>query len=390
MGEPRQYHYNHFLSIHFAKAFMPFLKEPTHTHGSVDRSAVVLVNLGTPDAPTSSAVRRYLRQFLSDPRVVEIPRLVWWMILNLIILPFRSSQSAKKYASIWTREGSPLKVHTQKQANLLRTVLQERGHSGLTVDMAMRYGSPALPDVLAKLKTEGCERVLILPAYPQYSGTTTGSIYDAVFAHYAQARNVPELRFIKNYHDQDAYIDALHASVLQHWDDHGRPEKLLISFHGVPKRILMKGDPYHCQCMKTARLLTSKLCLKPDQYIVTFQSRFGSEEWLQPYTQPTLIKLAKEGVKHIDVICPGFTSDCLETLEEISMEAKHDFESNGGEQFNYIACLNESPLWINGLAQIAEQHMIGWPTLTSNAQREAKIKDNEVGRADALVLGAVN
>ena len=367
---------------------MAFLKEPPYTHGSTSRSAIVLVNLGTPDAPTASAVRRYLKQFLSDQRVVEIPRLVWWFILHLIILPFRSGQSAKKYASIWSREGSPLKVHTQKQAMLLRGALGERGHVDLNVVMAMRYGSPSLPDVLSQLKAEGCERILILPAYPQYSGTTTGSIYDAVFSHYAQVRNVPELRFVKNYHDHDGYLDALRDSILNHWDSNGRPEKLVMSFHGVPKRTLMLGDPYHCECLKTARLLAAKLRLPDDAWMVTFQSRFGKAEWLQPYTAPTLVKLAGAGLKRVDLVCPGFTSDCLETLEEIAMEAKHDFLSAGGEQFSYIPCLNEAPAWIAGLAEVAEQHMIGWPTLVTAAQREADRKAGEGARAAALKLGA--
>lgn len=369
---------------------MSFLKEPPFTHGSTSQSAVVLVNLGTPDAPTSSAVRRYLRQFLSDPRVVEIPRLVWWFILNLIILPFRSSQSAKKYATIWTAEGSPLKNHTQRQAMLLRTALGERGHSAITVAMAMSYGSPSLPEVLARLKADGCDRVLILPAYPQYSGATTGSVYDGVFKHYAKVRNVPELRFIKHYHDHDAYIDALRDSVLARWETSGQPEKLVISFHGVPKRSLLKGDPYHCECLKTARLLANKLRLMPEQYVVTFQSRFGKAEWLQPYTAPTLIKLAQEGIKHVDLLCPGFIGDCLETLEEISIEARHDFEEAGGTHFNYIPCLNDDPTWIAGLAEIAEQHMIGWPTMMSPSQCTFQKKDAEIGRAEALRLGATN
>jgi ferrochelatase len=369
---------------------MSLLKEPPFIHGSINHSAVVLVNLGTPDAPTSSAVRRYLRQFLSDPRVVEIPRLVWWCILNMIILPFRSSQSAKKYATIWRGDGSPLKVHTQQQAMLLRAALGERGHDAITVAMAMNYGSPSLPEVLSRLKADGCDRVLILPAYPQYSGATTGSVYDAVFKHYAKVRNVPELRFVKHYHDHDAYIDALRDSVLAHWESNGQPEKLVISFHGVPKRTLMQGDPYHCECLKTARLLANKLRLAPERYIVTFQSRFGKAEWLQPYTEPTLVKLAREGVKHVDLLCPGFTSDCLETLEEISIEAKHAFEEAGGTQFNYIPCLNESPAWIAGLAEIAEQHIIGWPTMMSPVQCAARKKDAEIGRAEALRLGASN
>jgi ferrochelatase len=367
---------------------MSFRKEPPFSHGTVARSAIVLVNLGTPDAPTRSAVRRYLKEFLSDPRVVEIPRLVWWLILHLIILPFRSGKSAAKYASIWTRDGSPLKVHTQKQAMLLRGALGERGHDALRVTMAMRYGSPSLPEVLDKLKAEHCERVLILPAYPQYSGTTTGSIYDAVFAHYKNVRNVPELRMVKNYHGHDGYIDALHDSVLAYWEAHGRGQKLVMSFHGVPKRTLLLGDPYHCECQKTARLLAAKLRLKPEQYVVTFQSRFGKAEWLQPYTAPTLQQLARDGVERVDVICPGFTSDCLETLEEISMEAKHDFQKAGGKQFHYIPCLNEEPSWIAGLAEIAEQHLIGWPTMMTPAQRQAEKRDAEAGREHALALGA--
>jgi ferrochelatase len=369
---------------------MSFLTEPPHTHGSIAGSAVVLVNLGTPDAPTRSAVRRYLKQFLSDRRVVEIPRLLWWLILNLLILPFRSGQSAKKYAMIWTREGSPLKVHTQKQATLLRGALGERGHDGVSVAMAMRYGSPSIPEVLSKLKAEGKERILLLPSYPQYSGTTTASIYDAVFAHYGSVRNVPELRFIRNYHDHDAYIDALHNSVLNHWEIHGRPEKLVMSFHGVPKRTLMLGDPYHCECLKTARLLAAKLRLTPDEYLVTFQSRFGKAEWLQPYTAPTLQQLARDGVTRVDLLCPGFTSDCLETLEEISMEARHEFEAAGGKVFHYIPCLNEAPDWIAALAEIAEQHMIGWPTMQTAARREADRQAAETQRQAALRLGAAN
>lgn len=367
---------------------MSFRKEPPFSHGTVARSAIVLVNLGTPDEPTRGAVRRYLKEFLSDPRVVEIPRLLWWMILHLIILPFRSGKSAAKYASIWTRDGSPLKVHTQKQAMLLRGALGERGHDALRVTMAMRYGSPSLPEVLDKLKAEHCERVVILPAYPQYSGTTTGSIYDAVFAFYRQVRNVPELRMVKHYHDHEGYIDALHDSVLAYWEANGRGQKLVMSFHGVPKRTLLLGDPYFCECHMTARLLAAKLRLAPEQYVLTFQSRFGKGEWLQPYTAPTVKQLARDGVERVDVICPGFTSDCLETLEEIAMEAKHDFEQAGGKQFHYIPCLNEEPSWITGLAEIAEEHLIGWPTMMTPAQREAEKRDAEAGRARALSLGA--
>ena len=367
---------------------MSFSSEPTFTHGTGQRTAVVLVNLGTPEAPTRRALRRYLKEFLSDPRVVEIPRLVWWFILNLVILPFRSGQSAKKYQSIWTREGSPLMFHTQKQAQLLRGLLGERGHR-VEVAMAMRYGSPSIPDVLAKLKADNCTRIAILPAYPQYSGTTTASVTDAVFDHYRNIRNLPELRVVRGYHDHEAYIAALAASVEAHWDANGRAEKLVMSFHGVPKRTLLLGDPYHCECHKTARLLAQRLRIEPDQYVVTFQSRFGKAEWLQPYTQPTLEQMARDGVRTVDVMCPGFVADCLETLEEIDMEVRHAFEAAGGEKFSYIPCLNESKEWIAALAEIAEQHLVGWSTVQLGNAGEAIRADLELGRQKAVSLGAL-
>jgi ferrochelatase len=366
---------------------MRFEQEPSHQHGKLGRTAIVLVNLGTPDAPTAAAVRPYLKQFLSDPRVVEIPKAVWWFILNGVILPFRSGKSAHKYASIWTREGSPLLVHTMRQAMLLRGALGECGHQ-VEVVAAMRYGNPSLPSVLDKLRAEGCERVLVLPAYPQYSGTTTASTFDAVFSHYARVRNVPELRMVRHYHDDPGYIEALRQSVQKHWEAHGRPEKLVMSFHGVPKRTLMLGDPYHCECHKTARLLATALGLSPQQYLVTFQSRFGKAEWLQPYTAPTLQKLAKEGVKRVDVMCPGFTSDCLETLEEIDMEVRRDFLTAGGADYHYIACLNEAPAWIAAMATISERHMQGWPTGEEPVLRAARRDDAAIGRERALALGA--
>ena len=362
-------------------------QEPPYSHGTLSKTGLVLVNLGTPDEPTAPAVRRYLKQFLSDPRMVEIPQAVWWFILNGLILPFRSSKSAAKYASIWMQEGSPLLVHTQKQAALLRGYLGERGHD-VQVVYAMRYGNPSIPRVVDKLKADGCDRILILPAYPQYSATTTASIFDAVFSHYAKVRNVPELRLVKHYHDNEGYIDALKKSVLAYWDVHGRPDKLVMSFHGVPKRTLLLGDPYHCECHKTARLLATALRLTPEQYIVTFQSRFGKAEWLQPYTAPTIQKLGKEGVRRVDVLCPGFTSDCLETLEEIAMEAKQDFLIAGGKEFHYIPCLNEAPAWISALAEIAEQHMAGWPTMLPPQMREDARKEAEAARERALQMGA--
>ena len=364
---------------------MAFSKEPAYTHGAPQRTAIVLANLGTPDAPTAPALRRYLKEFLSDPRVVEIPRLLWWPILHGAILPFRSAKSAAKYASIWSDEGSPLRVHTEKQALLLRGYLGERGHA-VDVRVAMRYGAPGLPEVLDGLKRDGAERILILPAYPQYSGTTTASVADAVFAHLQRWRNQPELRMVKHYHDHPGYIEALKQSVLAHWQVHGRPDRLVMSFHGVPKRTLLLGDPYHCECQKTGRLLAAALGLSEQQYLVTFQSRFGKAEWLQPYTAPTLENLAREGVGRVDVMCPGFTSDCLETLEEIGLEARHSFLGAGGREFHYISCLNESPAWICALADVAIQHLAGWPTAMSTQQALDAERQAAVGHA--LARGA--
>lgn len=366
---------------------MRFAKEPDHTHGAVAKTAIVLINLGTPDAPTAAAVRPYLKQFLSDPRVVEIPKAIWWFILHGIILPFRSGKSAQKYALVWTADGSPLRVHTQKQALLLRGYLGQRGHD-VQVAYAMRYGSPSVPEVLEKLKRDGCDRILILPAYPQYSATTTASTFDAVFSHYAHVRNMPELRLVKHYHDHDGYIRALQESVLAYWEMHGRPDKLVMSFHGVPKRTLLLGDPYHCECQKTARLLAMQLGLSQEQYIVSFQSRLGRAEWLQPYTAPTLGNLAKNGTRRVDVICPGFVSDCLETLEEIDIEGRRDFLMAGGKEFHYIPCLNESPAWIQALSDIAEQHVTGWPTMAAGAMHEMQQQNAEISLAEARRLGA--
>jgi ferrochelatase len=337
---------------------------PAFQHGSTPKTAVLLLNLGTPDEPTPAAVRRYLKQFLSDPRVVEIPPFIWKPLLNLVILPIRSKKSADKYASIWTPEGSPLKVWTEKQAKLLQGYLGEREHR-VTVTYAMTYGNPSIASVLDKLHASYHTRILLLPLYPQYSATTTAAAFDAVYAWAARQRRVPELRFVNRYHDSKNYINALVDKVRRHWTVHGPlgdRDKLLMSFHGVPRRTLELGDPYHCECMKTARLLAAGLGLAADKYVVTFQSRFGKAEWLQPYTEPTLRELAKAGTQRVDVICPGFTSDHLETLEEISMEGKEAFLHEGGKEFNYIGALNVSGLWIGALTAIAERHLQGWPT----------------------------
>jgi ferrochelatase len=370
---------------------MRFITEPVHHHGGQSKTAILFVNLGTPAAPTAAALRPYLKEFLWDPRVVEIPRAIWWLILHGIILPFRPRASAKKYAAIWTNEGSPLKVHTERQATLLRGTLGERGHR-VQVAYAMRYGSPSVSQALQEFKAAGCDRVLVVPAYPQYSGTTTASIWDAVFAWCARTRNPPELRLLKHYHDHDAYLSALEKSVRAHWSLHGRGEKLVMSFHGVPKRTLLLGDPYYCECQKTARLLAGRLALEQDQYLVTFQSRFGKAEWLQPYTAPSLVALAQRGVRRVDVMCPGFTSDCLETLEEINMEVRQEFLTAGGEEFHYLPCLNESPAWISALADIVEGQLPGWSTRASASESvEAKSAAEaaaKAGRLHALELGA--
>lgn len=371
---------------------MAFLKEPEYAHGKIAKTAIVLINLGTPDAPTTSAVRRYLKEFLWDRRVVEVPRAIWWLILHLIILPFRSAKSAAKYASIWNKDGSPLKIHTQKQAVLLQGYLGERGHD-VHASFAMRYagqGADAIPQTLTRLKNEGYQRILIVPAYPQYSASTTASNMDAVFRHYQTVRNLPELRFVRSYHDHPAYIQALKSSVLHYWQNNGRPDQLVMSFHGLPKAFLLRGDPYHCECYKTARLLAEQLGLSKEQYVVTFQSRLGRAEWLKPYTAPTVQALAKQGVKRVDVLCPGFIADCLETLEEIAMEVRTEFIQAGGKEFHYIPCLNESPEWMRALAEISEQHLIGWPTMMTASLREQQKQQALQSRAEAKALGATH
>ena len=361
---------------------MSFRKEPSHTHGQPAKTGILLCNLGTPEAPTAPALRRYLAEFLGDARVVEIPRPVWWLILHGIILRVRPKKSAAKYASIWTPEGSPLKAWTEKQAKLLLGTLGERGHR-VEVRYAMRYGQPSVAAQLDAMKAAGCTRVLIVPAYPQYSGTTSASVFDAVYGWASKVRLIPELRFINRYHDQAGYIEALKSRVQQHWLAHGRPDKLLMSFHGVPQRTLEMGDPYHCECHKTGRLLAEALGLNKDEYVLTFQSRFGKAKWLEPYTEPTLKALAGSGIKRVDVICPGFTSDCLETLEEIAQEARETFLHAGGQEFHYIPCLNDSGPWIHALAGLCEQHLAGWPT-----QEPQDAAAAEATRRRAIELGA--
>ena len=344
---------------------MRFAAEPAHAHGTAPRTAVVVCNLGTPDAPTPQAVRRYLAEFLSDPRVVEIPRVAWLPILHGIVLRVRPARSAKKYASIWTPEGSPLKVWTERQAMLLEGYLGQRGQRAI-VRPAMRYGAPSIASVLDAVKSAGADRVLVLPLYPQYAASTTASIVDAVGAWQRRVRNVPEIRFVKHYHDDPGYIEALAGRVQEHWRVSGRADKLVLSFHGLPRRSLALGDPYHCECLTTGRLLVERLKVKEDFVAVTFQSRFGRAEWLQPYTEPALVALARAGTRRVDVFCPGFTSDCLETLEEIDQAARAAVVAAGGEEFRYVPCLNDQHAWIAALAEIAIRHLQGWDTAAAD------------------------
>jgi ferrochelatase len=336
-----------------------FWQEPPHVHGHPSRTGILLVNLGTPAAPTAAALRPYLAQFLSDPRVVEIPRLVWMPILHGIILRTRPAKSAAKYASVWSEEGSPLQAHTRRQAQLLQAAMGAAGHP-VMVDWAMRYGQPSIRSQLDGMRAAGCTRILVVPLYPQFAASTTASVMDDVADCLKHWRNLPELRYIRNFCDDAGYIGALAASVQRHWSTHGQPEKLVLSFHGTPRRSLDAGDPYHCECHKTARLLAQALQLPAERVVVSFQSRFGKAEWLQPYTQPTLEAMARQGVRSVDVICPGFISDCLETLEEIDMECREAFLHAGGERFGYIPCLNEDPAWIDALAQLSIRHMGHW------------------------------
>jgi protoporphyrin/coproporphyrin ferrochelatase len=333
-----------------------FTANKDYQHGDSLTTAVVLVQLGTPTAPTAKALREYLAEFLADPRVVEIPAAVWRIILHGVILRVRPNKSAAKYKSIWTDEGSPLRVYTEKQ---VEAVKQSLGND-VEVIMAMRYGEPSIKSVLKDLQKRNLRKLLVLPMYPQYSGPTTATVFDEVIKELKTWRNLPEFRFIRNFHDDAMYIDAVASGIEQAWQERGRPEKLVMSFHGVPKRTLTLGDPYHCECLKTARLLGERLGISKDDYVVTFQSRFGSAEWLQPYTEPTLVKMAQEGVKSVDVVCPGFIADCLETLEEISQEACDAFLHAGGQQFNYIPCVNDSQKIVQTLNELIKTHTHGW------------------------------
>ena len=365
-----------------------FVNEQDYFHGKADSAGILLVNLGTPDAPDAPALRRYLNEFLSDPRVVEIPRLLWYPILNLAILPKRPRVSAEKYKKIWTEQGSPLLSISQQQHAAIQKELERRFQGPVKIELAMRYGNPSIQAGLLKLKAEGVRRLLIMPLYPQYSATTTASVFDAVFSELQTWRWVPELRTVSHYHDNPDYIEALSQSLFEYWNKNLRGEILVMSFHGIPKRNLSLGDPYYCECQKTARLLAENLNLRPQEYRVTFQSRFGKTEWLQPYTDKTLEELARSGTKAVDVICPGFAADCLETLEEIQLENKEVFLQAGGQTYQYVPALNTNYRHIQMLCDVIQQQMQGWPEASADWNATLIQKQAELTQKRAIQQGA--
>jgi protoporphyrin/coproporphyrin ferrochelatase len=325
------------------------------------QAAVLLVNLGTPTAPTSKAVRPYLAEFLADSRVIDTPRWLWWLILHGVILRIRPARSAHAYAKIWTTQGSPLRVHSEALRDGLQHALDRQHQGKLRVALAMRYGEPSVQHTIESLQRDGVRRLLVLPLYPQYSATSTGSVIDAVADGMKQLRWPPELRIINDYHDDAAHIEALAQSIERWWQQHGRGDKLLLSFHGIPERYARLGDPYAAQCQRTAKLLRDRLRLDDQQLLVSFQSRVGRESWLHPYTDASVRELAQAGVRKLDVACPGFAVDCLETLEEIAMQNRDFFLEAGGESLRYIPALNNCAEQIDSLAALIERHLQGWP-----------------------------
>ncbi|MGB0712466.1 MAG: ferrochelatase [Gammaproteobacteria bacterium] len=365
-----------------------FLGETDFAHDASEPLGVLLCNLGTPEAPTAKALKTYLREFLGDPRVVEMARPLWWLILNGIILNTRPRRSAALYERVWTEDGSPLLIITRRIAEALQNSLSERASGPVKVAMAMRYGNPSIRAGLRELKEAGCRRVLVLPLYPQYSATTTASVFDAVVDELKGWRWLPELRFVNAYHDHPEFIKALAKQVDVHWSAHGRAKRMLFSFHGIPKDYFMAGDPYHCHCRKTARLLAEELNLDEDAWHVSFQSRVGPKEWLKPYTDHTLKAWGKSKLESVEVICPGFAADCLETLDEIGRENRDEFQEAGGGEFRYIPALNDTPEHIQALGSIAMEHMCGWPGLDAAWNEESDERERGARRERAVAQGA--
>jgi ferrochelatase len=345
------------LTLYSDKANPVAKQDPTIQQSS--KFGILMVNLGTPEAPTPKAVKAYLKEFLSDVRVVDSPRLIWWFVLRVILL-IRPKPVSKAYQSVWMEEGSPLLVISKRQTAAVKARLKQLTDCDIPVELAMTYGNPSILSASNALRTQGVKRILILPMYPQFSSSTTAAIYDKLSDLLKQCPHLPEMRWINDYHNHPDYINALAQSVKQQWQMNGQSEKLLMSFHGVPERYTLKGDPYEHQCRATAKLLSEKLKLKPEQWQCCFQSRFGREEWVKPYTDHTLTQWGKDGIKSVDIICPAFSADCLETLEEIQVENKEYFLEAGGETYNYIPALNDNEDHIEMLSQLVQQHTQGW------------------------------
>ena len=336
-----------------------FIGDSEFKHGTKLRIGVLLSNLGTPDKPQRKELRVYLKEFLSDPRVIETPKLIWQIILNGIILNTRPQKSAKNYQKVWTDEGSPLLVILNKQKKLTQDLLKKENLE-LEFATGMRYGNPSIAKGLEELREKNCNKIIVLPMYPHYCAATTGSTFDAVTKIMQNWRWVPSFRFISTYHDHPDYIKALANSIQKHWDKHGKPDKILFSYHGIPKKYFTKGDPYHCLCSKTTRLVREQMGLTEEFAMTTFQSRFGPEEWLQPYTDKTVEKLAKDKIEHLQIVAPGFSADCLETIEELDGENREIFEEHGGKKFSYIPCLNDQSDHINLIGALIKNELQGW------------------------------
>lgn len=358
---------------------------PDFRHDTQETLGVLITNLGTPDAPTPAALRRYLGEFLWDPRVIEIPRPLWWLILHGVILRIRPRRAARAYASVWSVAGSPLLAISQRQATALQQRLSADLPGPVKVALGMRYGNPSIAAALDDLRAANVRRLLVLPLYPQYSASTSASTFDAVAAVLRRWRWLPELRFVTHYHDHPAYLDAVAASIRAHRERHPGTAKLLFSFHGLPKRYLFAGDPYHCECHATARLVAERLGLHSEHWQVAFQSRFGREEWLKPYTDHLLQAWGQAGVERVQVVCPGFSADCLETLEEIAEQNREFFLQAGGKQFEYIPALNDSPEHIAALTQIVRDQSRGWPESDAwNTLSDEQLRQDRVRRAVGL------
>ena len=339
---------------------MKYEGEKNYKHGKKEKIGILITNLGTPDKPNKEALKTYLKEFLSDPRIIEIPKLIWQPILRLIILNLRPQKVVKLYKSIWKKEGGPLLLMLQKQKKGIQKTFK-KSSKNLEIEIGMRYGNPSIKLGLENLRSKRCRKILVLPLYPQYCAATTGSTFDKVTEILRKWRWIPEIRFVNNYFEESMYIECLVKSIKESWKKDGKTQKLIFSYHGVPKKYLLKGDPYYCFCQKTTRLVAERMKLKKKDYITTFQSKFGPGEWLQPYTDKTLEELPKKGIKKIHILSPGFSSDCLETLEELEVQNKENFLSSGGERYNYIKCLNDDPQHLKMLGFLILNHIKGWP-----------------------------